>query len=238
MAYTVLLGRQRSGSTVLREMLADALGLVDHGEFLDRTNREAPDEIPRDVMLWNELQEFLERLHADEKRHILDLKINYLGQVTKNLRSPILRPVILELIAKHRAPVIRLHRKPVSQWVSGALAESSGVWNALETPDSQPRKVRIEPSALRNFIATSEAENVALENWCADLSVLNLSYEDIFEADPQPFQQVYKLVSQATGFPLAPGWQEVRPLFKKLARKKLEDNIENPDEIATFLRNH
>ena len=235
MAYTVLLGRQRSGSTVLREMLADALGLIDHGEFLDRAN--LPVDGARDVMLWSELQEFLERLHVDKKRHILDLKINYLGQVTKSIRSPILRPVILELMAKHRVPVIRLHRKPVSQWVSGALAEASGIWNTVEAPNSERKKVRIEPAQLRAFIETCEAENAALEEWCSDLSVLHLNYEDIFDADPQPFQKVYKLVSKTTGFPLATGWKEVRPIFKKLAKRKLEDNVENPDEIATFLRN-
>jgi hypothetical protein len=217
-------------------MLADALGLIDHGEFLDPTNRAASNERPRDVMLWSELQEFLGALHADKKRHIIDLKINYLGQVTKPVRSPILRPVILELMAKHHAPVIRLHRNPLSQWVSGALAEASGVWNTVEESDSLPKKVRIEPSALRDFIATCDAENVALKDWCTDMSVLNVSYEDIFEADPQPFKQTFRLVSQATGFPLAPGWHEVRPLFKKLAKKKLEDNIENYDEIAAFLR--
>jgi hypothetical protein len=214
-------------------MLADALGLIDHGEFLGR--KDYTGDGTRDVMLYSELETFLGRIHADTQNHIVDLKVNCIGQVSAHMRSPVLPPVILELMIKHRVPVICLHRNPVSQWVSGALAEASGVWNTVETPTHARPKVRIEPAQLHRFIADCAAENALLEKWCADLPVLHLHYEDIFEADPQPFEQVFRSVSELTGFPRAQGWQDVRPIFKKLAHKRMQDNIENYDEIAHLL---
>jgi SAM-dependent methyltransferase/LPS sulfotransferase NodH len=233
--YTILLGRQRSGSTALRSVLVQGLMLTEHGEFLDPFSK-SPVFHPDDrTASWPRVTALLDRLADDPGHHLLDIKVNSLNTVGQPFRSPILRPAILELFGRHKAPLIRLHRDPVAQWVSGQLASALGVWHLVPGTELPKVKVRIDPFQLRNFLAAVAEEDALLQRWCQDLTVLDLHYEAIFRPEGDDYAPALQAVADLIGCGLKPDWQAVKPRRAKMASYVLADNIENLDEVAHLL---
>lgn len=233
MPYVVVIARQRSGTSAFAQLVSKALGLESHGEILDPGSRSPAISETERVATWPKLSAFLQKLHEDEALHLLDIKVSSLNAVSEPFRSPILPPRIIALLQQHKSKVIRLHRHPTAQWVSGLIAEKTGVWHQLSKAEAITEKVRIDPFALENFLITCAKEDALLAEWLDGLPVLHLPYDRVFAnaGFPETVLQVASFLGRAP----RPDWEFVQPDNQKIAKPSLAENIENLSDVACYL---
>lgn len=233
MPYAVLIARQRSGTSAFNQLVARGLGLVSQGEILDPARKSPVISETEGAATWPRLQAFLDRLHEDDKLHLLDIKVRSLGSVCQPFRSPALPPPVFDLFRKHQARIIRLHRHPVAQWVSGMIAVRSGVWHQDTAGEAPPEKVRVKPVELENFIAACAKEDRLLADWLDGLASLNLHYDEVFAGED--YSGLLAQVGDFLGIAPERIRTNARPALHKIAHASLAENIENLAEVAFLM---
>jgi SAM-dependent methyltransferase len=233
LTYAVLIARQRTGTSALGSLLEQALEITPQGEALDPLNRSPAVDPAGGVVTFRLLDAYLGRLAADRNLHLVDIKVNSLWSVGKTFHSPSLPPPLIGLLARDRAKVIRLHRHPVDQWISGLVADALGVWHT-STPLSQPiPKVRVDPTQLSHFLDSCRAEDELLARWLDGLQVLNLTYDQVF--GPEGYPLTVTRVADFLGAAKRPNWQTAQPRHRKIARRNSADNVGNLAEIRHLM---
>lgn len=233
MPYAVVIARQRSGTSAFAQIICKGLGLKPHGEILDPGSRSPVISETEGVATWPRLRAFLQHLHEDEALHLIDIKVSSLNAVGEPFRSPILPPRIVALLQEHRCRVIRLHRHPAAQWVSGLMAAKSGAWHQQRKGDVCAEQVTVDPVELQNFVASCAKEDALLAGWLGGMSVLELTYEQVFATDD--YFDVIARVASFLGLSPAADWGIARPDNQKIANPTLAANIENIEEVACHL---
>ncbi len=233
MPYAVVIARQRSGTTAFGELLHKGLDLRFHGEILDPRANGPAISASEGTATWPRVEAFLRQLHEDSAFHLIDTKVNSLYAVGQPFRSPVLPPPLFDLFRQHQSKIIRLHRHPAAQWISGLIATQAGVWHQRGTKRVAVGKVRVDPVTLETFLRTSAAEDALLAGWLDGLAPLDLHYEQIFGQDD--YSATVEQVSAFVGCALRSGWRSARPGLHKIANPSLANNIENIDEVGHLL---
>ena len=233
MPYAVVIARQRSGTSAFGQIICKGLALESHGEILDPATKSPAVSPNEEAVTWPRLQTFLQHLHEDQGFHLIDIKVQSLGAVNPPFRSPVLPPGLVDLFHKHQSRIIRLHRHPMAQWVSGLIAAKSGVWHQLNKGDVHAEKVWVDPVALENFFATCAKEDAIVAGWLDGLQVLDLTYDQVFAH--QDYADILAHVAAFLERKPGPDWNTVRPDNQKIAKPSLAANIENLADVTCFL---
>ncbi len=233
MPYAVVIARQRSGTSAFGQIICKGLGLQAHGEILDPATKSPVVSQDEGAVTWPRLQQFLQHLHEDQAFHLLDIKVQSLSAVNRPFRSPVLPPSIVDLFHKHQSRIIRLHRHPMAQWVSGLIASKSGIWHQHNKDEVHAEKVWVDPVVLENFFATCAKEDALVAEWLKGLPVLELSYDQVFAR--QDYADILAKVAAFLDRKPGPDWNTVRPSSQKIAKPSLAANIENLAEVTCFL---
>ncbi len=233
-----MIARQRSGTGALNTLFSSSLKLVCTGEFLGPdTHHEYSLSSLTDtsdcLRLADVVRKFADRLAADERHYLLDVKFNSLGFVTPPFRSFLLRPWLLDLFEEFSSKIIWIDRNPVHQWVSGALAAANQVWHASSPADIKVKKVAIDVRELQDFIENSQAEDRRMQEWLKRFSVLKMSYDEIF--GKKEFKDTIHAVAEFLNVERLPGWDSARPATVKQASLDLSETVSNFEDIAPFL---
>jgi LPS sulfotransferase NodH len=196
-APIVVIGRQRSGTTVFRELLVGAgafdAGEIFHREFANNSRRFFwkvrclaaenptaihPTEYPRIFRL------FLDEVHtlAAGKRPAIDIKYNALRIVDAGMSEGV--PSAIRICAEHGARFVHLRRQNLLRvQVSLAVAQVTGRWR--ETRDGGPmpisdRRISLEPNSTLARVASDEALANSVSGWLDGLPHDTLTYETLF----------------------------------------------------------
>jgi SAM-dependent methyltransferase len=234
--YAVVIARQRSGTSAFAQIISKGLGLQSHGEILDPATRSPVISETEGVATWPKVKAFLQHLHEDEALHLIDIKVLSLNSVNEAFRSPSLPPRIVAMLHEHKCKIIRLHRHPMAQWVSGLLATKSGVWHQQTKGEITVEKVTVDPVALENFRVACAREDVLLADWLNGLTVLDLTYEQIFAGGG--YADVIARVAAFLDRTPVTYLKAVQPGNQKIAKPSLADNIENLAEVVCHLPIH
>lgn len=234
MPYAVLIAHQRSGTSAFGGLLQDGLDLKFHGEILDPKSFGPAINRAEGCATWPKVEAFLDQLHNDVASHLVDIKINSLQAVGQPFRSPTLPPALFELFRKHQAKIIRLHRDPASQWVSGLIATKTGVWHLTPVDRTRLEKVYVDPNELEAFTQTCVAEDRLVANWIEGIPTLELHYEQVFPNDD--YSSVLATARDFIGCELLPNWQTAHPKLQKIAHPSLIENVTNASEISYLLQ--
>ncbi len=202
----LLVGSQRCGSNLVREVLSTNPHMVVHGEVLYpyplpnsfhtfvRTliYRQMPPLYDEDAM--GVLDDYLVFLREDGKRSYpakagsiravgIDVKYNQLRFVTPVHHDLGRRPLLLDYCASRSIPIVHLVRTNVlQQALSIAIAEVTGAFHRFGAGAGRRGPVPIDGSRLLESARWIESETAAFRSMTAGIRVHELSYERIVSA--------------------------------------------------------
>jgi hypothetical protein len=245
----LLISRQRSGTGALGSVLDQHPQVAYLGEVL---HNDSVDKLPnyfaflhselaanpraylpsQRVATFDRYMAFLEQ-YTPKPIKFLDVKYNsthHLNGFWHSISDP---PILIERAKHLRLPVIHLVRKNLLRaFISGKLAEANKVWHATRTDEITIIKMAIVSHQLTNYIRTGTEEiNLIAEFLARCERLLCLEYSLLFDQHgilPRTALQLQDFL----------GIDEItliKPNFVKQVEGRLEDIIENYDEIYRLL---
>lgn len=179
---------------------------------------------------------FLDKLPEQAAGQIVlaDIKLNqlYLGEGWFHQTSA--PPQMFYRIADRSKIVFLRRRNLVRALVSGLQAEKSGVWHLTrdETDSSgHPAKITVDVDSFIAHLTYLERGLAEADCWLSKYpdTVHSVYYEDLFDADTLACnRQAFNAIATFAGMGEGPHW---RSRFKKIVRHKLEEIVENFDEM-------
>ena len=252
----IVLGRQRSGTTVFRHLLSSDPRFVDVGEILH--NRFLAQQVSgTQERFYRHLYELVQktpelihpghhrRLLADflqevEGRHpgkhvLVDVKYNLLFMIAQNSLSRRNRPALLDVLRQRKDPIIHIiRRNKLRLLVSEKMANETGQW-ALHEGGAAPvkRKIALDPGSIVQLIKQELAVETDMANALRDFDkIMTLYYEDLFDAEGLlamwVAEQVGEFLDENYAFSRAPKMRKQNP-------EALGDIVVNSAEVLAKL---
>jgi len=256
-----VIGRQRSGTTVLRQFIGSAERSFDLGEvFHANTARKlsfwgfvhdmaAADPKFRFPLRWPDAWDaFIDRTSTERAADVLvfDVKVEYF-------------PIILRtdgdatgFFFDHASvSYIWLRRRnTAAQVISRHVAAKSGIWSETD-PDARPGllerryaiwggqadtnrcagDILIDPEDIMREINVVERQDETIDRMLGDKFDLRLTYEELFDTSGNFDTKVVESVAALTG--LEAGDFERRPVLRRQRRRSVLDGIGNARDIVT-----
>lgn len=243
-----VLGRERSGTTVLRLALA-AAGALDCDEIMhaDLTRRHrfwayAAERIAAEPRLAHPqhhprlFRDYIDRLRAEAAGRPLAMDVKYWGLSLVAVSGEIVpRPPFLIRYMRHqRAHVVHLARRnKLRQVLSREIARASGRW-AASRPEHQtaPKpKVDLPPAEIVAQIERLAAQEATVRAMLAPLErVRSLVYEEMFTEGGAWSQEIRALVAEVTG-----GAAPDRPAHLRQNPEPVAELVADPEALARAL---
>ncbi|PID37439.1 MAG: hypothetical protein CSA72_00075 [Rhodobacterales bacterium] len=241
-----IFGRQRSGTTVFRELLAQNGALncdeILHGDLSRpfRFYQFVAEAAARDPALIHPqhhaalFRRYIEALRAEHGGKLaMDVKYFALNLIPGGLGGG---PFLIDYAAAQRAHVVLiLRRNKLRMIVSERLAQATGRWSADRPERLLAKKPKVELAPER-IVAEIEAlqrmDRVVLEMLGKTPWAEVLYYDEMFAANGDFSKQVQGVARKVLGR----GGDFRRPRNLKMNPEALSDLIAAPEEIAAALR--
>lgn len=244
-APIVVIGRQRSGTTVFRELLV-AAGAFDAGEIFHRDFMKDrrrffakilalaaenpiaihPTEYPRIF------RSFLGELRAmaGGRPAAIDIKYNALRIVDGGISEGV--PAAIRIAAGEGARFVHLRRENLLRvQVSLAVAQATGRWRETEGQGSIPvsaRRVRLDPAGTLQQVAADAALARSVSAWLTHLPHHTLTYETLFEPNGHFAAEALTVVAAL----LTPDFVAPTPAMRQQNPEPIAELVANFDELV------
>lgn len=259
-----VIGRQRSGTTVLRQFIGSSRRSFDLGEvFHALTNREASfwgflheraaaDQAYRFPFHWREAwQEFIQHQRERLSAEVLafDLKIEYFPIVLRTdgmtasffFDSPDITYIRLHRRNTAALVISRLMAAATNVWAVTAehadperLRRHYQTWGGAPGPERSPAGMTIDPEALRPEMEAIRQQDDAIDRLLGDRFALRVAYEDLFDADGDIASSVAEQIAEACGMPACE--LDRKPILKRQRAKGVLTDIVNARDIVAAFR--
>lgn len=259
----ILLATQRSGTNMFRNVLSsderlhcapevfnnryDGRELLPEGipyyfEFLDSKVREDHASFHPDAaydLVSAYFQEFEDRMKAEDRTAIVDVKYSSLHHADGAWRNPSMRPEMIGLFKKRQFPILHLRRRNLVRLAfSLARAIQTDQYLAMNKSEVGDASVKLDVRLFKRSLRELKNNDRMICRWLRNTGgkQLELVYEDLFEDVPgsalqrEPFEEVARFL----------GLEEMRfdivPRTQKLAPQELRNEIENFNELEAALK--
>lgn len=246
-----IIGRQRSGTTVFRQLLAKH-GAMDADEILhgdlSRPHRFyafVGERIKQDPSLVHPMKHphlfrrYIKHLRAlsNGKPIAIDLKYYAFNLIPAPGDLAARRPFIIRYIAETRANVFHISRlNKLRVFVSEKIASATGAWSAQHPhqlpPNKQPLELNVD-EMFRGLEELSREDRVAREITAKLPKCHELVYEKMFQTNGNFADDVVAMVGKVLGVDNV----NSTPTDMRMNPEPLSELIGNYDEIAEALRN-
>ena len=251
--FIVIVGRQRSGTTVLRKMLSSGEGVVDLGEIFHKDFGQSQDNffyfLKQQIEVNSQLlhpvthrelfKDYLKQIHLKYKPNklLLDIKYNAFDMIRGFDPVYPATPFLVNFIKNNGIKVFHVERKnKLKVIVSERLAIKTGKWEVkLEEQDSNVTKIYIDTSSLKlDLHFEQNLSNLYKQYFCDHSSYYNFVYEEMFDQSGDFHKFLIRRVQSTVGPKIS---FDSKPKLKKQNTKLLIDTIENFDEVVKALKN-
>ena len=237
--FAVIVGTQRSGTTVLRSILGTHPRLTAYGEvFLERHRGMSEcffhyldtveyDTTPEGLTeLFQGYLDYLERLSGSPDWVLFDCKYQF-------LRAGLLPEVDKTPLYTYMGDLKMIHivrKNLLSTYVSCLVSAQTGVWATSEPEKVKNRTVRIPTGGLAKTLDGRWNEIAGFNHRMSSFDTLQVYYEDLF-VDGEASQEILEAVADHLGVE-----NEFNPVphYKKIGLP-LNKAIENYDEVCEAL---
>ena len=256
-----VIGRQRSGTTVLRQFIGSAEGSFDLGEvFHSNTARTlsfwgflhgigAANPTYRFPLHWKDAWDsFIHRQSTDLAADVLafDVKVEYFPLVLRTdgdttdffFNSADIDYIWLkrnntaaQAISRHVAAATGIWSDTDPDADPDRLARRYAIWGGQPTSSRNTGDISINPDDLIHEICTVQRQDVAIDRILGHKFALRLTYEEMFDAAGRFRSGVVDSVATLTG--LAPDNFDRRPILRQQRQHGILDGIANAGDIVT-----
>jgi len=242
-----LLATERSGTHMLRSLLAKVAGVSAPGEicnaaseeirtaetsylkFRERACTENQDFFfPTGNIQTKLLDQFfahIREIFSEKKLVVLDVKYSHVHNFNSFWWDVFSRPFLLDYARERQIKIIHLVREKVYQTViSHNYAQKSGVWRAKRPDEIGTLKIAVDRKKLENK-ARGLARTINLfDEWMAGSKHFRLAYENLTDNPQNSLLELGNFLGLESEIPYEPGFIKTTPPYI--------DSIENFDEIA------
>jgi LPS sulfotransferase NodH len=246
----LLLAAERSGTHLLRSLLANVRGVVAPGEICNATvpqNRNArtsyfrfrkqacledpelffPTE-PAHRRLLDSFVDFLRSSHAGKALVVLDIKYAHVHNFNSFWCEPLETPYLLKYAKRKPLKILHLVRRKVYRTtISDFYAHKTGVWRAKSDDQTKQISISVDPSRLQSKAVLLARTIARFDSWLSRCPHLQISYEALTEDRPATLQLLQRYLELKHEISDNPGFVKTTP--------PLEDFVENYREIAPLV---
>ena len=245
-----IIGRQRSGTTVFRELLKNE-GAYDcdeifHGD-ISRPNRfyaylkERMEQEPGVIHPQTHVRvfkDYLDDLRAKADGAPLALDVKYFGLNLIPTREDVdgRSPFLFRFMNWSNAKVVHIVRKnKLRILVSEELSKASGLWSVSNKDQliKDKQRISLDPKQVLDFIAKQDRQVARVGQQLGKISgIETLQYEEMFEEDGTFSAETQAVACRCLGK------SEVDPTPRnlKMNPEKISELVENFDEIEAALK--
>ncbi len=197
----VVIGRQRTGTNLLRSILYSNLELYDFDEIFHHVDwenrpgnffrfrsrevgRDSNLHCPRKDRLLAFFRKYLAHLAktAEKKRPLVDVKYNSLHHFNHVWQEIDSAPFLLHLIAQHSINVIHVRRQnTLASLLSYDVAVKNKTWYVSKRERYVPDPIEVNCERIIDRIKNTRAQECQIDSWLCALNIThaNQDYEDI-----------------------------------------------------------
>lgn len=249
----VIIGRQRSGTTVFRKMLASDVNILDigeifHGEF-------SKNKLNFFYFLSEQISENPQLLHPGQhqkvfidfikyianiyqgKKVLIDIKYNMLNMIRNSKIGEGVEPFLIEFIKRKKIPVFHVERQnKLRVIVSEKVAIKSSQWQL--NPEEQEinttdKKIKLNPFAIRTILEQEELVSKSVKKMFCDYNhYCEIPYENMFEENSNFNPYIVKLVESTLNHQIS---IDLAPKIRKQNPESLDQLIQNFVEVKKSL---
>jgi|SRR5579871_275401 len=246
----LLLAVERSGTHLLRSLLANVRGVVAPGEICNATiphNRSAKTSFfhyreeacrndsefffPTEPVQRRLLDGFVDSLranHSGKRLIVLDVKYAHVHNFNFFWWDPLEKPYLIQYAKRKRLKVLHLVRRKVYRTaISGFYASESGVWRAKSQEDTKQIRIAVDAERLEKKARAIARCIARFEDWLSACPHLQIDYEDLLEKRDSTLESLQTYLKLKQAIADEPGFVKTTP--------PLEDTIENFAEIEPLL---
>lgn len=244
-----IVGRQRSGTTVFRDLL-ERHGALNCDEIF-HGNLDAPhrfytyllDRIEKEPNLIHPqyhgqiFDEYLSEKRILENRRRIAMDVKYFGLNLIPSREDVdsHQPFIVDYMRRKNAHVVHIVRlNKLRAYVSEELAKLTGRWSVGKIEHlltDKPRLTLDVPHSIATIDRLMDQDNRVTQLLRAVPSAIRLHYHEMFTPSGEFSEQVEKIVAQVMGLEKI----DIRPGNLRMNPEPLADLVENYDELASAL---
>ncbi len=242
MVRFVVFGLQRTGTSLVISLLQSHPDILSLGEiFANKLNRVSKG-IPTFELYLKEANDAGEAVRSREemrKRYLDDLFTEAKARAVgfKLMFNQIPRcPEVLDYFKEHRFKVIAIYRKNlIASAISHIRAMETGIYDCLQPAfkeiDPANKKIHIPERMLLSQLKAFTIENKGLRKTIKSLGLegVELSYENLCSGWREEIRKVFTLLGVES--------QELHTRLEKVSPSRLEDSVENYEEIIAAVKN-
>lgn len=249
-AICLLLAAERSGTHLLRSLLANVRGVAAPGEISNasipesrtarasffRYRQEAfladPEFLfPTEPVQRKLLDGFIGQMRsAYHGRALLVLDVKYAHVHNFNFFwwDPLDTPYLLQYAKRNRLKIVHLIRREVYRTaISGFYASETGVWRARSEEDTRQIRIVVNPDRLQRKAGLVARTIHRFDEWLRRVPHLQIDYEDLVENREAVLRSLQSYLELKHEIADQPGFVKTTP--------PLEESIENFSEIEPLL---
>lgn len=243
MSVVLLLSRQRSGTGALTSILEQHPNISYCGEVLDPSCKGRPffkwiddkgEVLKTSYEACNHFKDYIGDLLAENSINIIDIKYNSLSALSPPFYSISGTPWILDYLSRIPVPIIHLKRNLIDCYVSGKIAEKSGVYHTSDQNDIKKSTITVDTKSLINFYKESLLENRIVDNFFGKYGFsCSIDYENCFCDDGSASDYAIDSISNLLKLDLS-GLERKSKLLKQTSYN-LSEKIDNVEEVLYCL---
>lgn len=247
--HCFVIGRQRSGTTVFRKLLAVSAYCWDVGEIFHSAPMPLPERYfnfrekkikqsieyshpgyDERIFLW--FIDFLESKYPNTNL-IFDVKYIDLHYIMDRSKSMAFEPFLVRYMQEKEVPVFHVIRKnKLRLLVSERMAQQSGVWEVWTKGVPAVEAVWLDSGRIQEDIAEEiRYTNYVREKFCSLSKYKEIFYEEMFSECGEFSPKLIDSVRRSTGL----DFSRESPDLHKQGVRPLADSIANYDQIKAAL---
>jgi LPS sulfotransferase NodH len=246
----LLLAAERSGTHLLRSLLANVRGVAAPGEICNATvvqNRTAKSSFfryrqqacledhefffatePVQRKLLDGFTGHLRSAYAGRTLLVLDVKYTHVHNFNFFWWDPLDCPYLLQYAKRSRLKIVHLIRREVYRTaISGFYANETGVWRARSEQETRQIRIVVDPDKLQKKAGLVARTIGRFDDWLSRIPHLQVDYEDLLENREAVLRSLQSYLGLKHEIADQPGFVKTTP--------PLEDSIENFSEIEPLL---
>lgn len=243
MSVVLLLSRQRSGTGALTSVLEQHPNIFYCGEVLDPSCKGKPffkwihdkgELLNTSYEACDHFKDYIIDLLNEDMINIVDIKYNSLSAFSPPFYTMSGTPWILDFLSRIPVPIIHLKRNLIDCYISGKLAEKSGVYHTSDENKIRKSTITVDTQSLTNFYQESLLENRAIERFFNRYGFYcSLDYEKCFSDDGSASNYAIDSVSNLLKLDLSTLDRKSKLL--KQTSLNLREKIDNVEEVLYCL---
>jgi LPS sulfotransferase NodH len=246
----LLLAAERSGTHLLRSLLANVRGVAAPGEICNATvaeNRTAKASFfryrqqacledpefffatePTQRKLLDGFIGHLRSAYGGKALVVLDVKYAHVHNFNSFWWDPLDSPYLLQYAKRNRLKIVHLIRREVYRTaISGFYANETGVWRARSEQETRQIRIAVDPDKLQKKASLVARTIGRFDDWLSRVPHLQIDYEDLLENREAVLRSLQSYLGLKHEIADRPGFVKTTP--------PLEDSVENFSEIEPLL---